>query len=112
MTNSKNEKQHIFDSIDEILDKRKTADPEKSYTAKLLNEGIDNILKKVGEEATETVIASKCGDNAAIIHEIADLWFHTIVLLKYHNLEVEDIIKEFERRFGISGIEEKANRTK
>ena len=86
MTNSKNVKQHIFDSIDEILDKRKTADPEKSYTAKLLNEGVDNILKKVGEEATETVIASKCGDNAAIIHEIADLWFHTIVLLKYHGL--------------------------
>ncbi len=112
MTNSKNEKQHIFDSIDEILDKRKTADPEKSYTAKLLNEGIDNILKKVGEEATETVIASKCGDNAAIIHEIADLWFHTIVLLKYHDLSTNDVINELEKRLGVSGIEEKATRKK
>ena len=104
--------QHIFDSIDEILDKRKTADPEKSYTAKLLNEGVDNILKKVGEEATETVIASKCGDNAAIIHEIADLWFHTIVLLKYHGLSTNDVINELEKRLGVSGIEEKATRKK
>ena len=112
MTNSKNVKQHIFDSIHEILDKRKTAATEKSYTAKLLNEGIDNILKKVGEEATETVIASKCGDNAAIIHEIADLWFHTIVIFKYHDLSTNDVINELEKRLGVSGIEEKATRKK
>ena len=112
MVNQNNQKKHILECIDEILEQRKLGNPENSYTAKLLDEGVDHILKKIGEEATETVIASKCGENDAIIHEIADLWFHTIVLLKYHNLEVEDIIKEFERRFGISGIEEKENRTK
>ena len=90
----------------------KTADPEKSYTAKLLNEGIDHILKKVSEEATETVIASKYGENAAIIHEIADLWFHTIILLKYHGLTTKDVLDELEKRLGISGIEEKTNRKK
>ena len=112
MANKENVKKHIFDCIDEILEKRKTADPEKSYTAKLLNEGIDHILKKVSEEATETVIASKCGENAAIIHEIADLWFHTIILLKYHGLTTENVLDELEKRLGISGIEEKANRNK
>ena len=79
MVNKNNRKQHILECIDEILEQRKSANPEDSYTAKLLNEGIDHILKKVGEEATETVIASKCGENAAIIHEVADLWFHTIL---------------------------------
>ena len=112
MANKENVKQHIFDSINEILDTRKTADPEKSYTAKLLNEGIDSILKKVSEEAAETVIASKCGENASIIHEIADLWFHTIVLLKYHGLNTNDVLDELERRLGVSGIEEKAKRKK
>ncbi len=112
MANKNNQKQHILECIDEILEQRISANPENSYTAKLLNEGIDQILKKVGEEATETVIASKCGENAAIIHEIADLWFHTIILLKYHNLTSKDVLDELEKRLGISGIEEKENRDK
>ena len=112
MVNKNNRKKHILECIDEILEQRISANPENSYTAKLLNQGIDQILKKVGEEATETVIASKCGENAAIIHEIADLWFHTIILLKYHNLTSKDVLDELEKRLGISGVEEKENRDK
>ncbi|MGB1799233.1 MAG: phosphoribosyl-ATP diphosphatase [Gammaproteobacteria bacterium] len=105
-------KQDILKALDDILEQRKQASPDESYTAKLLNEGVDNILKKVGEEATETVIASKSGKKEDIIHEVADLWFHTLVLLKHHGLDSEDILNELERRFGLSGIEEKANRKK
>jgi len=112
MANKDNIKKHIFDSLDKILEQRKTANPDESYTAKLFNEGVDSILKKVSEEATETIVASKCGDNAAIIHEIADLWFHTIILLKYHGLKTDDVLKELEKRLGLSGIDEKASRNK
>ncbi|MBL1142250.1 MAG: phosphoribosyl-ATP diphosphatase [Proteobacteria bacterium] len=105
-------KQDILNSLDEILEQRKQASPDDSYTAKLFNDGIDSILKKVGEEATETVIASKSGKSADIIHEIADLWFHTLVLLKYHGLDSNDVLQELEGRFGLSGLEEKANRKK
>lgn len=105
-------KQDILKALDDILDQRKQASPDESYTAKLLNDGVDKILKKVGEEATETVIASKTGKNEEIIHEVADLWFHTLVLLKYHELSSEDILNELEGRFGLSGLEEKANRNK
>ncbi len=105
-------KQDILNSLDDILEQRKQTSPDDSYTAKLFNDGLDSILKKVGEEATETVIASKSGDNAAIIHEIADLWFHTLVLLKHHGLDSKDVLKELEGRFGLSGLEEKANRNR
>lgn len=105
-------KQDILKQLDDILEQRKKADPNESYTAKLLSEGLDSILKKVGEEATETVIASKSGEKDDIIHEIADLWFHTLVLLKHHGLDSADILNELESRFGLSGLEEKANRTK
>jgi phosphoribosyl-ATP pyrophosphohydrolase len=105
-------KQDTLKSLDEILEQRKKASPDESYTAKLFKGGQNSILKKVGEEATETVIASKSGDNAEIIHEVADLWFHTMVLLKYHNLDSSDVLKELESRFGLSGLEEKANRKK
>lgn len=105
-------KQDILKALDDILEQRKQASPDESYTAKLFNDGIDSILKKVGEEATETVIASKSGKKEEIIYEIADLWFHTLVLLKHHDLDSEDILNELERRFGLSGIEEKANRNK
>ena len=105
-------KQDILKALDDILEQRKQANPDESYTAKLFNDGIDSILKKVGEEATETVIASKSGKKEEIIYEIADLWFHTLVLLKHHNLSSEDILNELERRFGLSGIEEKASRNK
>ena len=105
-------KQDILKQLDDLLEQRKKADPNDSYTAKLLSEGIDSILKKVGEEATEAVIASKSGKNADIIHEIADLWFHTLVLLKHHGLDSTDVLNELESRFGLSGLEEKANRKK
>ncbi|MEM6998475.1 MAG: phosphoribosyl-ATP diphosphatase [Pseudomonadota bacterium] len=104
--------QDILKQLDGILEQRKNADPKDSYTAKLLSEGIDSILKKVGEEATEAVIASKSGEKADIIHEIADLWFHTLVLLKHHGLDSTDVLNELEGRFGLSGLEEKANRKK
>ncbi len=102
----------ILLAIAETLEERKQADPDKSYTAKLFHDGLDSILKKIGEEATEVIIASKSGEKEAIIHEIADLWFHIMVLLKHHGYELKDLIQELERRFGTSGIEEKTNRTK
>jgi phosphoribosyl-ATP pyrophosphohydrolase len=105
-------KQDILNTLDEILEQRKQASPDESYTAKLFNDGLDSILKKVGEEATETVIASKSGKNDDIIHEVADLWFHTLVMLKHHGLDSNDVLKELEGRFGLSGLEEKANRNK
>ncbi len=105
-------KEDILSSLDELLEQRKQASPDESYTAKLFNDGLDSILKKVGEEATESIIASKSGKNADIIHEVADLWFHTMVLLKHHGLDSNDVLKELERRFGLSGLEEKANRNK
>jgi len=102
--------EQFLNELAEILKQRKQADPSESYTASLYHEGIDKILKKLGEEATETVIASKSGDLDAIIHEIADLWFHSLVLLEYHDLGPDAIIEELKRRFGQSGHAEKANR--
>lgn len=102
----------ILKQLSEILEQRKGADPDSSYVAKLYAKGLDSILKKVGEEATETVIAAKGGDPAQVIYETADLWFHCMVMLKHLNLEPEAVLNELERRFGLSGLEEKANRTK
>ncbi len=103
---------YFLAELAEVLKQRKDADPDESYTASLYHGGLDKILKKLGEEATETVIASKSGDNDAIIHEIADLWFHSLVLLGYHELTPDAVIDELKRRFGQSGITEKANRQK
>jgi phosphoribosyl-ATP pyrophosphohydrolase len=80
--------------------------------ASLYAKGLDAILKKIGEEATETVLAAKSGDRAKIIHETADLWFHTLVLLAQQGLTPQDILSELERRFGVSGHDEKAARGK
>lgn len=102
----------ILTQLCDILEQRKQARPDESYSASLFAAGRDKILKKVGEEATEVVIASKSGENEDIVHEIADLWFHTLVLLKHHNLTAADVYAELESRFGLSGLEEKANRTK
>jgi len=96
--------------LEAILEARKKADPEGSYVASLYTKGIDKILKKVGEEATEVVIAAKQGDKDQIIHETADLWFHTLVMLAYADLSSQDVLDELDRRFGISGHEEKAAR--
>jgi len=92
------------------LEQRKKADPEQSYVASLYAKGLDTILKKVGEEATETVIAAKNGDTNQLIYETADLWFHSLVLLAHQGLGPDAVLKELERRFGLSGLEEKAQR--
>ena len=94
----------------EVLEQRKQAEPESSYVASLYAKGLDAILKKIGEEATETVIAAKDGDRDKIIHETADLWFHCMVLLAHQGLHPADVAGELERRFGLSGLEEKASR--
>lgn len=95
-----------------VLEERKNADPKSSYVAKLYAQGLDGILKKIGEEATETVMAAKDGDNDKIVYETADLWFHCMVLLSNQGLSPDDVLNELARRFGLSGIEEKASRHK
>ncbi len=100
----------ILNKLAEILEQRKQADPESSYVAGLYSKGLDAILKKIGEEATETVMAAKDGQADKIVYETADLWFHTLVLLASQGLGPDDVLNELDRRFGISGIEEKAGR--
>ena len=95
-----------------VLESRKGADPASSYVAGLYAKGLDAILKKIGEEATETVIAAKNGEAGAMLHEMADLWFHTRVLLAHQGLKPDDVLSELERRFGLSGLDEKAGRGK
>lgn len=94
----------------EVLVSRKSAAPDSSYVASLYHAGTDKILKKLGEEATETVIAGKGGVREEIIYETADLWFHSMVLLAHNNIDHQEILNELDRRFGLSGLEEKANR--
>ncbi len=100
----------ILIRIGGILDARKGADAESSYVSGLYKKGLDSILKKIGEEATETVMAAKDGEADKIIYEVADLWFHTMVLLAQQGLSPEDVLNELDRRFGLSGLEEKASR--
>ncbi len=94
----------------EILEARKNADPDSSYVASLYTQGLDAILKKIGEEATEVIIAANTQQKDAIIHETADLWFHTLVMLAQQGLSFTDILSELEGRIGQSGIDEKASR--
>jgi phosphoribosyl-ATP pyrophosphohydrolase len=100
----------VLQQLAQVLEERKQAEPDSSYVAKLYAKGLDAILKKVGEEATETVIAAKDGDPQKIVYETADLWFHTMVLLAQQGLGPEHVLQELERRFGLSGLEEKARR--
>lgn len=93
-----------------VLEKRKKADPAVSYVASLYAQGPPAILKKIGEEATEVVLAANSGEKNAIIHEIADLWFHTLVLLAHSGLGPDDILAELKRRSGKSGLDEKRGR--
>lgn len=102
----------ILQRLTETLEARKQASPESSYVAKLFAKGEDAILKKVGEEATEVILAAKGGDNSHLVYETADLWFHCMVLLARHGLDAGDVLNELARREGLSGIEEKANRGK
>ncbi|ADQ83476.1 phosphoribosyl-ATP diphosphatase [Methylovorus sp. MP688] len=94
----------------ELLEQRKQADPAASYVAKLYAKGMDSILKKVGEEAAETIIAGKGGNKDEIIYETADLWFHTLIMLAHAGLEPQDVLDELARREGLSGLVEKAQR--
>ena len=96
--------------VAKILEERKSAEAGSSYVASLYDKGLDTILKKVGEEATEVVMAAKDGKSDKIIYEVADLWFHTLVLLAQQNLHPDDVLNELERRFGTSGLVEKASR--
>jgi phosphoribosyl-ATP pyrophosphohydrolase len=100
----------ILQRLAATLDSRKGADPASSYVARLFAEGQDAILKKIGEEAVETLLAAKEGDKLHIVRETADLWFHTLIMLSYHGLGPDDVLAELRRREGISGVDEKAAR--
>lgn len=106
---------HVLSALNKVLaDRIASADPSSSYVAKLHHGGIDKILKKIGEEAAETIIAAKdaklSGDNNAVIYEMADLWFHCMVLLSHLNTDHAAVLTELERRFNLSGLAEKAAR--
>lgn len=102
----------VLNRLAELLQQRKSADPSTSYVAKLYAKGLDSILKKVGEEAAETIIAAKDGQRDAIVYETADLWFHTLVMLAHQGITPQEVLDELARREGLSGIEEKNARPK
>jgi phosphoribosyl-ATP pyrophosphohydrolase len=100
----------IINELFRVVEQRKNADPSSSYVASLYAKGTDHILKKVGEEAAELLIAGKGGSHDEIIYETADLWFHTLVLLAYNGIDSDSVMSELKRRLGQSGLEEKASR--
>jgi phosphoribosyl-ATP pyrophosphohydrolase len=100
----------ILHRLAQTIESRKGTDPSSSYVAQLLAKGNNAILKKVGEEAAETLLAAKDGDKLHIVRETADLWFHSLVMLSFHGLGPDDVLAELRRREGISGIDEKASR--
>ena len=104
----------VLDALDKVLDARRHADPGTSYVASLHAKGINKVLEKVGEEAVEVIIAAKDaangGDIDAVVRETADLWFHSLVMLSHLGRGQRDVLAELERRFGVSGHDEKANR--
>ena len=100
----------ILGRLAETLEARKSADPQSSYVAKLYAKGLDSILKKVAEEAAETIMAAKDGEREKIIYETADLWFHSLVLLAREGIHPDEILNELARREGLSGLAEKASR--
>lgn len=101
----------ILQQLQGVLEQRKTVESSDSYVASLYQQGLNKILEKVGEEATETIIAAKDGDRHELVKETADLWFHTMVMLAEQDLSAVDVINELARRFGLSGLDEKASRT-
>jgi phosphoribosyl-ATP pyrophosphohydrolase len=103
-------KQEILQRLGAVIAARKGDDPSASYVASLFAKGEDAILRKVSEEAGETVLASKGGDKLHVVREVADLWFHSMILLAWHGLKPEDVLAELRRREGISGIDEKKSR--
>ena len=94
-----------------VIESRRGGDPDKSYVARLFAKGTDTILKKLGEEAVETVMAGKDGDRDKIVYEVADLWFHSLVALAHFGLTPAQVLAELERREGLSGLEEFARRS-
>jgi phosphoribosyl-ATP pyrophosphohydrolase len=100
----------LLQRLGKVIAERKRGDPSASYVASLFAKGEDAILKKVAEEAAETVLAAKGGDKLQVVRETADLWFHSMVLLAWHDLGPEDVLAELRRREGISGIAEKKSR--
>jgi phosphoribosyl-ATP pyrophosphohydrolase len=100
----------VLDRLAEVIAERRGADPDRSYVARLLARAPDAVLKKIGEEATETVMAAKDGDPTRIIAETADLWFHCLVMLEQYGLHPRAVLTELARREGLSGLEEKAAR--
>ncbi len=105
-------KQDIIDAVYAVLQDRKKSSSEASYVASLYAKGLDKILGKIGEEATEVAIAGKGGQSDEVVFEVADLWFHCLILLAYYDLPPERIYAELNRRFGTSGLTEKAARNK
>jgi len=100
----------VLQQLAQVLEQRKLESADKSYVASLYAKGLDTILKKIGEEAAETIIAGKGGDKQQIIYETADLWFHCMVLLANQGLGPDDVLSELQRRFGLSGLDEKSQR--
>jgi phosphoribosyl-ATP pyrophosphohydrolase len=98
-----------------VLEERRLADPEASYVASLHHKGLNKILEKIGEEATETVLAAKDagagGDKQALVGEVADLWFHSMVMLSHLDVSVDEVLECLASRFGVSGLEEKSSRS-
>lgn len=101
---------NLLHRLGEVIAAHRRSDPSASYVASLFAKGQDAILKKVAEEAAETVLAAKGGDKLQIVRETADLWFHSLVMLAWHGLAPEDVLAELRRREGLSGIEEKKSR--
>lgn len=102
----------VLERLARAIAERRDADPGSSYVASLNAKGLDAILKKVGEEATECVLASKGGAREAVVRETADLWFHCLVMLAWHGIAPAEVLAELERREGRSGLDEKASRTR
>ena len=103
-------KDDVLTRLGEVIASRREAEPATSYVASLFAKGEDAVLRKLAEETAEVVLAAKGGDKLNIVHETADLWFHSLVMLAWHGLKPEDVLAELRRREGISGIEEKAAR--
>jgi len=101
----------ILNKLEQILEDRKSAKADESYVSSLYAKGLDEILKKIGEESAEVIMAAKDGEQDKIIYEVADLWFHTLVLLRFNDIKIDKIQDELSSRFGLSGLEEKANRS-
>ena len=101
----------ILQAIEKILEDRKSSSKDNSYVASLYNQGTNKILEKISEESEEVIMAAKNEGKEEIIHEVADLWFHSLVLLRHKNISIEEIESELAKRFGISGLEEKASRS-